>query len=256
MLKKAYSCENMLHDEYLAKKSILRAIKPYWLYLIIIGKKTVEVSKSRPSDEGFDGLVFLYCSHDITSFKRIPEEARGWMSKFIGKVACVFECDKVERINLCYVPAYGLGYTPKNCSEINQNIVVFERDDDRIDSMFTPDEIVDTMRLSPRELYEYLLDKNGEGGHGYAWNINKLHVYHGAPLEVSAFHKPCVHIEGGTCRFGVGVSSCEHAKIVYEREGERGENHRLVSANACDRVLKHAPQSWQYVASMRVGESV
>ena len=222
---------NLLSEEYLAKKSILRAIQPYWLYLIIIGKKTVEVAKSRPSDEGFDGLVFLYCSHDITSFKRIPEEARGWMSKFIGKVACVFECGKVTCIG-AHVDAFG---------EKHLGNVAF---------------IQNRTCLSDSALFEYLYRGEGKNNEGYAWSITKLHVYHGAPLEVSAFHKPCVHICAGNCRFGVGVSSCEHAKIVYEREGERGENHRLVSANACDRVLKRAPQSWQYVASMRIGDTV
>ena len=86
-------------DELKAKKSVLRSIKPYWLYLIIVGRKTVEVSKKKPSDEGFDGLVFLYCSHDLASFKRIPEEARGWMSEFLGKVACVFECKNITYIS-------------------------------------------------------------------------------------------------------------------------------------------------------------
>ncbi len=222
---------NILADEYLAKKSILRAIKPYWLYLIIIGKKTVEVAKSAPTDEGFDGLVYLYCTHDITSFKRIPEEARGWMSEFIGKVACVFECGNVTCIGAS-VDAFGEKHL--------QNVAFIQS----------------RTCLSDSALFEYLYRGEGKNNEGYAWSITNLFVYDGAPLEVSAFHKPCVHIEGKSCRFGGTVGACEHSKIVFERFGERGEHHRLVSDRFCDRVLKHAPQSWQYVASMRVGESV
>ena len=76
-------------------KSVLRSIKPYWLYLILIGKKTTEVGKNFPKAEDWNKEVFLYCSKDMKSFNRIPEKDRGWMQKYLGKVACRFVCDEI-----------------------------------------------------------------------------------------------------------------------------------------------------------------
>lgn len=76
-------------------RSVLRSIKPYWLYLILTGKKTVELSKTVPKHEKWDKVVYLYCSRDLKSFQRIPEEDRGWMSRYLGKVACRFVCSEL-----------------------------------------------------------------------------------------------------------------------------------------------------------------
>lgn len=77
-------------------KSVLRSIKPYYLYLIITGRKTVELGKDFPVSPDWDRTVELYCSKDKKSFKRIPEADREWMQKYLGKVACRFVCDKDE----------------------------------------------------------------------------------------------------------------------------------------------------------------
>lgn len=55
-------------------QSVLRSIKPYWLYLILIGKKTVEVGKDFPKSASWNREVYLYCSKDRKSFNRIPKE--------------------------------------------------------------------------------------------------------------------------------------------------------------------------------------
>lgn len=60
-------------------KSVLRSIKPYYLYLIITGRKTVELGKDFPVSPEWDRKVELYCSKDKKSFKRIPEEDREWI---------------------------------------------------------------------------------------------------------------------------------------------------------------------------------
>lgn len=76
-------------------KVVLRSIKPYWLYLIIIGKKRIEVGKSFPKADDWSRDVVLYCSKDMKSFNRIPEKDREWMQKYLGKVACRFVCDDI-----------------------------------------------------------------------------------------------------------------------------------------------------------------
>ena len=67
-------------------KSILRSIKPYWLYMILTKHKTIEVAKNFPKSEEWNGIVEMYCSKDMRSFKRIHEKDIVWMSKFFGKV--------------------------------------------------------------------------------------------------------------------------------------------------------------------------
>ena len=74
-------------------KEVLRSIKPYWLYLIIIGKKTIEVGKSFPKADDWSRDVVLYCSKDLRSFNRIPEKDREWMQRYLGRCACRFACN-------------------------------------------------------------------------------------------------------------------------------------------------------------------
>lgn len=68
--------------------SVLRSIKPYWLYLILIGKKKIEAAKNYPVRDDWDKTCYFYCSKDLRSFKRIPEEDKKWMSKYLGTIAC------------------------------------------------------------------------------------------------------------------------------------------------------------------------
>lgn len=84
-------------------KSVLRSIKSYYLYLILTGKKTIEVSKDFPKSPEWDRTVELYCSKDKKSFNRIPEADREWMRKYLGKVACRFVCDKNEEWNTTWL---------------------------------------------------------------------------------------------------------------------------------------------------------
>ena len=73
-------------------KAVLRSAKPYWVYLIIIGKKKIEVGKDYPKSKEWNKMVELYCSKDRRSFNRIPKEDREWMRKYLGKVALRFRC--------------------------------------------------------------------------------------------------------------------------------------------------------------------
>lgn len=81
-------------------KAVLRSVKPYWMYLILIGRKGVEVGKDFPKADDWNKIVYMYCSKDKKSFNRIPEKDREWMNKYLGKVACQFVCDKVEKFTV------------------------------------------------------------------------------------------------------------------------------------------------------------
>lgn len=152
-------------------KSVLRSAKPYWIYLILTGKKTIEVGKDFPKAEDWDKVVEMYCSKNMRSFNRIPEKDREWMRKYLGKVACRFVCDRIDRL---YIP-YSTSATPpdKECVE-------------------------KATCLSYDELKKY--------AHGkmfiYGWDISDLKIYD-TPKELWLFNYPCPGKECSKCRYKV-----------------------------------------------------
>ena len=145
-------------------KAVFRSIKAYWLYLILIGKKTIEVGKDYPKSDDWNKIVYLYCSKDMKSFNRIPEKDREWMRKYLGKVACVFVCDKIHEI----IPHFDTPTFP------NQYICGWDYGKE-FDC------------LSFEELTSYL-----NGKKGYGWHISDLVIYD-KPKELGEFKKPCNH---------------------------------------------------------------
>lgn len=146
------------------KVAVLRSIKPYWLYLILIGKKILEIGKSRPQDENWDGRVFLYCSMDMKSFRRIPKQDQEWMQKYLGKVACMFVCDHIEDYQ-------------------NMLIVDIKNTSDEL----TIKPLLDASQLTLDELKDYTANQ-GPFDCVYAWHIAGM-VQHGYPKELNEFHQ-------------------------------------------------------------------
>lgn len=137
-------------------KSVLRSAKPYWIYLILTGKKTVEVGKDFPKSGDWNRVVEMYCSKDKRSFNRIPEKDRELVSKYLGKVACRFECDKIDT------------FTPTEhgiC--INRFYSLYES------------------CLSVKEMIEY-----ANGKQIYGWHISDLKIYD-KPKELGEFRPWC-----------------------------------------------------------------
>ena len=141
-------------------KAVLRSIKPYWLYLILIGQKTIEVGKTFPKAYDWNKEVFLHCSKDMKSFKRIPEKDREWMRKYLGRCACRFVCDDIDTIAVFN----DLLYCVKN-SQANK---------------------LSQMCLTIEEIKAYLGSKN----QGYNWHISDLVIYD-KPRELSGFFHCC-----------------------------------------------------------------
>lgn len=163
------------------KVSVLRSIKPYWLYLILTFRKTVEVGKSKPNAENWDGRVFLYCSQDMKSFRRIPKQDQEWMQKYLGKVACMFVCDHIEDYQ-------------------NMLIVDIKNTSDEL----TIKPLLDASQLTLDELKDYTANQ-GPFDCVYAWHIAGM-VQHGFPMELTSFRKPCT----------VGMCECCDHKIAEE----------------------------------------
>lgn len=136
-------------------KAVLRSIKPYWLYLIIIGKKTIEVGKSFPKADDWSRDVILYCSKDMKSFNRIPEKDREWMRKYLGKCACWFVCDRINEI--------------------------------------TADNLVAIYFNNPQEstcLNDLEMRRYADGGNLFLWHISNLKIYD-EPKELGEFLCKC-----------------------------------------------------------------
>lgn len=142
-------------------KAVLRSVKPYWIYLILTGKKTVEVGKDFPKSLDWDKVVYLYCSKDKKSFNRIPEKDREWMRKYLGKVACRFVCDRIDKYE-CYNE---LPYDKYNL----------------------PKSLLKDMCLICHDV-----DKYGAGAPLYGWHISDLKIYD-EPKELGEFKKTCKH---------------------------------------------------------------
>jgi predicted transcriptional regulator len=142
-------------------KAVYRSIKPYWLYLVIIGQKTIEVGKTFPKAGDWNKEVFLHCSKDMKSFNRIPEKDREWMRKYLGKAACRFVCDDIAKIRNLVGQFIAEGRSERETNTIAR-----------------------ASCLDFLDMKRYLGTKDG-----YAWHITDLVIYD-TPKELSEFHKP------------------------------------------------------------------
>ena len=91
--------------------TIILSIKPYYLYLILIGKKTIELRKSFPQRDEWDKTAFLYCTKDMKSFAQIPEKDQEWMRDKLGKIACKIVVDKFYK----FIPTENGFKTEERC---------------------------------------------------------------------------------------------------------------------------------------------
>lgn len=140
-------------------KAVLRSVKPYWFYLICEGIKKVEVGKSAPQSKGWNDIVYLYCSRDMCSFNRIPEEYREKYRKYLGTVGAKFVCYEIEDILYLLESDLVMTFLPKYTSPAGSC-------------------------LTSEELLQY-----GKGKPLYGWHISDLKIYD-KPRELSDFKTP------------------------------------------------------------------
>lgn len=200
-------------------KSVMLSIRPEWCELIISGKKTLEVRKTRPKAEA-PFKAYIYCTQGHgkrtlnipVSFDRIRDDyiETGSMESLncpIGncKVIGEFVCDFVERAttwNRKYISA-------ASC-------------------------------LPLQDLYYYAGSKSVNDL--YAWHISDLKVYD-TPKELTDFYKPCISPEFQYCPNcplgGEYISEAELEALAIDGE--------CSTQWYCNNRLKRPPQSWCYV---------
>lgn len=202
-------------------KAVLRSIKPYWLYLILIGKKTVEIGKTFPKSEDWNKTVFLYCSKDMRSFNLIPPEDRVWMMlEYMGKVACKFVCGRIDTI--------GKRGINNNFDYCYQSLNVFGNDDIEVEITAIQKSCIPKVDLNAYGATSMRL---------FAWHISNIVIYD-KPRSLGEFYNKCknMHCEG-----------CEHLKYQQVNSDERDYDCEYLGGNI---PLSRAPQSWCYVEEL------
>ena len=149
-------------------KSVLISIRPEWVELIVSGKKTIEVRKSRPKLEP-PFTCYIYCTKgkDLWLAGVIGKREA---AKLNGKVIGEFVCNAMFPISFYASDAAFFDTEP-------------------------PLDVPGTC-LTDREIVEYL----GNGKTGYGWNISDLKIYD-EPKLISDFKRwnrteensPCAH---------------------------------------------------------------
>ncbi len=192
------------------KKSVLIAIQPYWVFLIIAKTmgwnveqdKTVEVRKNFPRNKNWDKTVKIYCSKDRKSFGRIPKEYQPAMEKLLGKVVGEFVCDEITKFSF---------------DEKYDNLTLVDMS---WKSCLSKDEIADYANE------QYII---------FGWHISNLVVYD-QPKELNRFKTPPCDKPESACE------NCKHLEVIntpnaYETNCYREDGVYLMSP----------PQSWCYI---------
>lgn len=136
-------------------KAVLMSIQPKWCQLIIIGKKAIEIRKSRPKLET-PFKVYIYCTKD----KKYSGDAQG---KVIGE----FLCDKI--------------YNYSTSEALKEHIEISDKD--ATDWSCLPKEKISDYEYSATGK-ENCINNIGV----FLWHISDLVIYD-TPKELSEFGK-------------------------------------------------------------------
>lgn len=190
-------------------KAVLISVKPKWCELILRGKKTIEVRKTKPNLKP-PFKVYIYCT----------KAPKGWVH--IGKniqldtnVIGEFICDDIIKIvRVGYTMREALQYRAvKDCTVLS-------------------DDIFDHSCLTKNEIEKYL-----DGRKGYAWHISELVIYD-KPKELSEFATKC----NKNCE--TGFNDCEYYHFeAFESTMGVMECCRVDGL----KPITRPPQSWCYV---------
>ena len=202
--------------------AVLRSIKPYFLYLILIGRKKIELGKDIPKGD-WNKEVYLYCSKDKKSFNRIPKSERYLVKMYLGKVACKFICDEIIEVYSQAEPPHELEFVATD--KMLQRVVTNTYENAKMHFRFE-----EYCAISKEEIRAYLGDKKG-----YGWSISELEIFD-EPKELGEFCFPSEKFcEKGLCGDcpKYEIPSYEYGEVEFDCEWKK--------------PIEKAPQSWCYV---------
>ena len=204
-------------------KTVLLPVHPNWLKLILSGKKTVEVRKTKPK-EAVPFRVLLYCtkgpielardkSGNIVLLSRNKKADISDLEILSGKVIAEFVCEDIDRMAHCGTCQKDIRLKIKhnlNCEEIERGY------------------------LTKCQLSYDSLEKYSGGGDLYGWYISDLKIYN-KPKELSEFYKKC-------------NEGCEDCYLWQNVRVNSEEFDMDCSSKYYGHIpLKRPPQSWCYV---------
>ena len=153
-------------------RSVMLSIKPKYCELIVSGKKTIEVRKTRPKIETpFKCLIYECKGKKVSKIIDIPKEQGGGVLDYYeyegcGKVIGEFVCDKIDSI--------------VHSGTSNENIRLYFFDYDWTHRPLSNEYLYQT-QLTYAEL-----DRYSNGGNLYGWHISDLKIYD-KPKELGKF---------------------------------------------------------------------
>lgn len=220
----------------LKNKAVLISIRPEWCDLIVRGKKTIEVRKTRPKLE-MPFKVYIYCTkapqHLITIFKDGEETMDGEIHH--GKPEFL-KCDK---------------YLPDSIRDKTQMVIgEFTCDDiDRITPLTSSipgnlEERILGSCLTAQQVEAYAGWKGwmrlADCHDAYCWHISGLRVYK-KPKSLFDFHRAVDEDELWCEKCAVGGKKSTSCGFCYGLDGLR---------------IRRPPQSWCYVAEAKEDDAL
>lgn len=156
-------------------KAVLLSIRPEWCNLIILGKKTFEVRRTKPGNLKTPFKCYVYCTKSKSKIGwLLIAPGKGWQ-RLDGSVIGEFTCDKIDK--LVHVGTM-----------MDINILT-------LDGWYKPaDALLQAACLTEETAKKYL-----QGRNGYGWHISGLKIYD-KPVRLKDFWaiQPCTH-RGDCC---------------------------------------------------------
>lgn len=207
-------------------KEVLLSIRPEWCELIVKGRKTVEVRKTKPKlNTPFK--CYIYCTKSklftkshyngkiyvATSKKYQNSLEHNGNITLSGKVIGEFVCDEITRIVRC-------GYDNERIelNIVDQNLTI-----KKLDEVF----------LSRCQLSYSDIEKYANGGEVYGWHISDLIIYD-KPKELSDFYTKCNEL-------------CENCDLWESVRINEEYDMECASKRYGYVPIKRPPQSWCYI---------
>lgn len=200
-------------------KSIMQSIQPKWCELIVNGRKTIEVRKTRPKiDPPFK--VYMYCTKSRDMLWTLNKNERIYSPNKIADIFTAKSGGGVTRGNGKVIGEY----ICDNLIQIGYNKNGYGLDDLAING------VIAKSCVEEKELYSYLK----KDAKPYLYHISDLVIYD-KPKELGEFKRPCLKI-----------SPCETCRYSVNNDLPFGE-----ISIGCDRRITRSPQSWYYVEELR-----
>lgn len=214
-------------------KSVLMPISPLECELIISGKKTIIVQKTKPKIPT-PFKAYIYCTlppkeeffwhHDEMGRKTIGEYANELLKLSNGQIVYDYgmrlACEDGDYTKDNFLCQKVIGEF--TCDEIKTYPYENYNDGEH----FLPFGDLEKICLDGFEIYSYLGTKDG-----YGWHISNLKIYD-KPKDLTEFHKHC-------------NEQCE--KCDYLDTTEIKSFGCIFSVPICLNLLHHSPKSWCYV---------